>query len=106
MKPLIKRAQDGRRVVVPSTPRQSTNGHASAPKPTPPQPGRHRGMSKLTDDDVRAIRADYAAGKWSVADLAYIYGVSKCAIGGVVRGKSYKHVTSEPTPQQQHPQES
>jgi len=51
------------------------------------------GRAKLTDDEVRAIRADYAAGKWTQGELAYIYGVSVGAVGAVLSGRSYTHVT-------------
>lgn len=101
MRPLIKRAPNGMRYAVPTTPRQPvqepprqyTNGHNGGPKPTPPhRKGQGRGMAKLTDDDVRAIRADYAAGKWTQSDLAYIYDVTPATIGRVVRNGSYTHV--------------
>lgn len=122
MRPLVKRAPDGRRYLVPSTPRspvptvasQPTEDAESVPEPTPPKPqdGQGRGKAKLTDDDVRAIRADYAAGKWERADLAYIYGVGVGAVGAVLSGRSYTHVTrgrtwkhaaddTEPTPTEQ-----
>lgn len=108
MKPLVKRAPNGHRYAVPSTahapapstPRQSTSDHASAGEAH--RRGQGRGMSKLTDDDVRAIRADYATGRWTHGDLAYIYGVGVSAIGNVIHRKSYTHVTDiEPTPTEQ-----
>jgi hypothetical protein len=104
MRPLVKRGPNGHRYAVPPTaqapaanpPRQSTNGHASALEPTPPHRlGHGRGRSKLTDDDVRAIRADYATGRWTHRDLAYIYDVAPAAIGSVIRGKSYTHVEND-----------
>lgn len=70
---------------------------ASCPEPAPPQPGRNRGRAKLTDDEVRTIRADYAMGRWLRADLAYIYGVSIGTIGNVVHRVTYTHVTGDPT---------
>lgn len=103
MRPLVKRAPDGRSYTVPSTPRypatprtaQLAEDVESGAEPTPPKPqdGHGLGMAKLTDNDVRAIRADYAAGKWSQSDLAYIYGVGVGAIGAVLNGRSYTHVT-------------
>ncbi|APE17089.1 hypothetical protein BOH72_19405 [Mycobacterium sp. WY10] len=75
------------------------------PEPTPPQeepahkpqPGHGMGRAKLTDDEVRAIRADYADGKWTRKDLAYIYDISVAAINSVLGGRSYTHVTTGPT---------
>ncbi|ORW71171.1 hypothetical protein AWC23_14870 [Mycobacterium saskatchewanense] len=88
---------------MPSTPRypaarmspQPAEDTESGPEPTPPRPqeGHGLGMAKLTDDDVRAIRAEYATGKWDRADLAYIYSVGVGAIGAVLSGRSYTHVT-------------
>lgn len=108
MRPLVKRAPDGRRYLVPSTPRypatpttaQLDDDAASGSEPTPSedrepsvQTGPRMGKAKLSDDDVRAMRAEYATGKWERADLAYIYGVSVGAIGAVLNGRSYTHVT-------------
>ena len=87
MRPLIKRAPDGRRVVVPSQPRHP----AATP---PPQP-----RVKLDADEVRAIRADYAAGRWDQYDLAYIYGVTQSTINSVVQGRTWRHVTDQPREQ-------
>jgi hypothetical protein len=112
MRPLIRRAPDGRPYVVPTEPqrpapeptRQPTGGTPSVPgRPTPhkPQAGQGLGRAKLTDDEVRGIRRDYAAGKWTRKDLAYIYGVGLAAIGNVLNGRSYSHVTTEPTPREQ-----
>ena len=101
MKPLVRRTPDGRRYAMPTAPQhpapepapQSASDTTGGPEPTPPQPGRHMGRAKLTDDEVRAIRADYAAGKWTQGELAYIYGVSVGAVGAVLSGRSYTHVT-------------
>ncbi|BBZ29475.1 hypothetical protein MMAD_37700 [Mycolicibacterium madagascariense] len=105
-RPLVKRAPDGRRYVVPGTPPRipppgtsaSASGAPSGPKPSP---GRHGGArAQLTDDDVREIRADYAAGRWTKADLAYIHGVSVGVINNVVVGRSYTHVKPKPEEQE------
>lgn len=111
MRPLIRRTPDGRPYTVPSAPqrpapdstRQAASDTESGPEPTPPRPqaGRGLGRAKLTDDEVRAIRAEYAAGKWTRKDLAYIYGVGVAAIGNVLCGNSYSHVTTEATPREQ-----
>ena len=81
---------------------------ASAPASEPPTPAertskpqarQYLGMAKLTDDEVRAIRADYVAGRWGRKDLADIYGVTPCTISNVVSWRSYSHVI--PLPEQQ-----
>jgi len=98
MRPLVRRAPNGMRYTTPSgappPPRQSANGHASAAEATPPP--RREPRAKLTEADVRAIRADYAAGKWNQADLAYIYGVSQSNMSCVVGGKTWRHVIETP----------
>lgn len=42
---------------------------------------------KITDRNVRRLRADYAAGGVSYADLAARYGVSRGLVGQIVRGE-------------------
>ncbi|QHB41407.1 endonuclease [Mycobacterium phage Megiddo] len=49
------------------------------------------GLAKLTDDDVRAIRAASAAGE-SYRSLAQRYGVNKFHIGRIVRREKWSHV--------------
>ncbi|MCV7012950.1 hypothetical protein [Mycolicibacterium madagascariense] len=49
---------------------------------------------------MREIRADYAAGRWTKADLAYIHGVSVGVINNVVVGRSYTHVKPKPEEQE------
>ena len=60
--------------------------------------GRYCGASscraKLTDEDVKFIRANYVRrGKvWNTYTLAAKFGVSNMIIGQVVRGESYKEL--------------
>ena len=54
--------------------------------------GEKRWCAKLTEDDVRAIRARYATGKVSTYRLADEYGASQSAIQLVVHHKTWKHV--------------
>ncbi len=90
MRPLICRTPDGGRYAVPTTPRRPAQDPApqapsdidSASEPTPKSDRR----PKLTEDDVREIRADYAEGRWSQGDLAYIHGVTQNTIHRVVSG--------------------
>lgn len=52
--------------------------------------GLHR--SDLTDDDVREIRALYAAGGIAQRQLARRYGITQVSIGEIVRREVWKHV--------------
>jgi len=49
-------------------------------------------QSKLTETDVRAIRARYAAGGISQAALGAMYGVSQMVVSRIVRGTGWRHV--------------
>jgi len=53
--------------------------------------GTRNGNSKLTEDQVRQIRARYAAGE-SYPDLGIAFGVTSVLIGQIVRNKIWKHV--------------
>lgn len=53
--------------------------------------GEGHGMTSLTEDQVREIRARYGTGP-SYAALAAEYGVDKGTISNVVRRKTWKHV--------------
>jgi hypothetical protein len=55
--------------------------------------GEHNTNAKLTEADVRLIRAEVAAGVSTRAELARRYGVTKTLVGGVVSGRGWKHVT-------------
>lgn len=72
---------------------EATEDAASVPEPTPARPDRR---PKLTAEDVRAIRADYAAGKWSQGDLAYIYGVTQSTSSAAMSGDTRDHRTHTP----------
>lgn len=55
--------------------------------------GEKCGHAKLTEDDVRRIRAEYASGNIFQEELAERYGVSEGAISGILRRKNWKHVS-------------
>ena len=59
-------------------------------------PGRLAGTRNaahvLTDDQVRAIRAEYVPGVVRQADLAEKYGVTQSHISQIVRGDSWRHI--------------
>ncbi|OBH17054.1 hypothetical protein [Mycolicibacter sinensis] len=74
---------------------QPRSGHDGPPEPTPADKTDRR--AKLTEDDVRAIRADYAAGRWGIKDLADIYGVTQPTMSAVVHRRTWRHVTDQPT---------
>jgi hypothetical protein len=48
---------------------------------------KHRGTSRLSADDVRAIRARYAAGGISQAALGALYGVKQACVSAIVLGR-------------------
>ena len=54
-------------------------------------PGEAHPRAKLTDDDVRAIRAEYAAGTPAL-DLARRFGVNRPTIYNVAHRRRWKHV--------------
>lgn len=54
--------------------------------------GSARRDAKLTEADVRAIRAEYAAGGVSLRALGVRYGVCTQSIHYIVTGKTWKHV--------------
>lgn len=53
--------------------------------------GEKSGMNKLTDDDVRDIRALLAKG-YKQRDIAKIYEVSQGTIGSIKAGHTWNHV--------------
>jgi ribosome-binding protein aMBF1 (putative translation factor) len=57
-----------------------------------PQRGVANGRAKLCEDDVREIRALYAAGGWSQPQLARRFGVTHPLIGKIVRRELWKEV--------------
>jgi hypothetical protein len=54
--------------------------------------GEANGSAKLTTEQVRAIRARYAAGETSLIPIAAEYGVTEPAIRFIVRRRTWKHV--------------
>ncbi|TDL05607.1 hypothetical protein EUA05_17955 [Mycobacterium paragordonae] len=60
-----------------------------------PLRGQRHGRSKLSEDDVRVIRRDYAEGRCSQDELAKRYGVSQRLISGIVRRKTWTHIADD-----------
>lgn len=54
--------------------------------------GERHGRAKLTDDAVRAMRAEYATGDTSYKKLAAKFGVSKPAVWHVISRRAWSHV--------------
>jgi len=54
--------------------------------------GTRTGGHVLTDDEVRAIRSTYAAGKLSQEKLGRLYGVDQNTIWKVVHRRTWRHV--------------
>lgn len=54
--------------------------------------GERNGRAKLAAQDVRDIRAMYAEGRWTQAELADIYDVSQRHISAIVRGQYWRGV--------------
>jgi hypothetical protein len=54
--------------------------------------GESNGTSKLTENQVRAMRAEYAAGGISQPALAKRYGIAPGTIEGILHRRSWKHV--------------
>jgi DNA-binding MarR family transcriptional regulator len=54
--------------------------------------GSQHGESKLTEDDVRAMRAAYAAGGVRQVDLARQYGIDQRTVSVIIRRTGWRHV--------------
>jgi predicted DNA-binding protein (UPF0251 family) len=67
--------------------------HASRLHPELVKRGEQLTQSKLTEDDVRAIRVRFAAGGVSQAALAAEYGINQGTIWPLLRGRTWRHVT-------------
>ena len=48
--------------------------------------------SKLTEEDVLAIRCCYQTGRWGYKRLAEMFGVTPMAVKKIVTGKTWKHI--------------
>ena len=55
--------------------------------------GRH---TKLTEEEVKAIKLEYLEKKTPYAQLGAKYGVTRGAIESIINGKTWKHVQIEP----------
>jgi Autographiviridae endonuclease len=73
--------------------RQATGcRHGSQTKPERVLKGAGNGMSKLTIDQVRAIRAAYAAGGRSQQSIADEFGIHQSVVSDIVRREIWQHV--------------
>jgi hypothetical protein len=55
--------------------------------------GETHGCSKLTDTQVKEIRALYAVGNITYCELAKQFGVSRGLVSQIVRNEIWKHIT-------------
>lgn len=53
--------------------------------------GARHPSARLVDEDVRAIRTDYAQGA-TQASLAARYNINQTAVSAIIRGVSWKHL--------------
>lgn len=70
----------------------SGDNHHARKHPEVMARGEGHGNAKLTEAEVRAIRATWDSGQSSIAALARSYGMSKYAITCVVHRKTWRHV--------------
>ncbi len=49
----------------------------------------------LTSDEVREIRELYLSGDWSMADLAWKWGVQRSTIQAILEGNSWSQLLAE-----------
>ena len=56
-------------------------------------PGTAHRLHKLTDDQILAIREQYATGAFTQTELAESYGIAQSRISLIVNGKAWSHVT-------------
>lgn len=56
------------------------------------QKGEEHGQSKLTEQQVLAIKASYSGGGVSQRGLALVYGVSQKAVWAVLNGTRWRHL--------------
>lgn len=68
-------------------------GRMKARDANPVCKGSRHGNSKLNDDVVRAMRAEYALGQISQDMLALKHGVSQSTAWAILRRRAWKHVT-------------
>lgn len=57
-----------------------------------PQPGEKHGQAKLTEDDVRFIRAAYKPGEVRLIDLARWFGIDQAHVSEIVHRHKWKHL--------------
>ena len=61
-------------------------------RPDLSHPGERHPNAKLTDDQVRAMREEYAAGEKNYNDIAVDYGVSAVTVGLIIRRQTWQHI--------------
>lgn len=70
--------------------RGDRNGSRTCPESRPKGVGHWK--AKLSETDVREMRADYASGGVSYGDLALRYGVKKTTVASIITRRIWKHI--------------
>jgi hypothetical protein len=70
----------------------SGDRHGTRTRPDRTPRGERHSFSKLTEDDVRAIRQERAERNTKLRDLAAKYGTTMANIAVVVRGETWRHL--------------
>jgi len=73
-------------------------GHYARLRPDRLARGERHGSAKLTEQDARDIRAEYAAGGVTMKQLGTQFGVSKSAVYLIVHGKKWAHTAAHSAP--------
>jgi hypothetical protein len=75
-------------------PECAARGARSGPRTHPERfpRGERQWLAKLTENEVRQIRAKYAAGGVSQGELGHQFGVTQTVVGDILRGQSWRHV--------------
>ena len=55
--------------------------------------GENSGASKLSAEDVRRIRHEYAEGREKYAEIAKRFGVAAATVGAIVTRKTWRHIS-------------
>jgi hypothetical protein len=86
---LARGDRHGRHTKPERTPRGERNGRFTQPERTARGERNGRAARKLTDDQVKRIRSEYAKGGASLSALGDRYGVSRSAIHLIVTGRNW-----------------
>jgi hypothetical protein len=66
--------------------------HNGRPAPNNPSPGSKHGLAKMTETDIPKIMTMHRSGMF-LTHIAKLFSVTPEAIGAIVRGKTWRHVS-------------